>query len=1113
MAKHLSKFVSIFLLMIVISGINAQNIRQTLIKSNADYAIVRVDFMNYHTNQVLVNGELMQTLVMENAYPLLKKGDPELLKSTFSLIVPENSNPEIQVLDAQFSEIQNFKLAPSKGMIFRNVNPEDVPYAKNDSYNSAEYLLGAPAAIGQDYQLRDYHGVVVQTYPFDYNPANEQLKVYSSVTLKITYNGTGVVKAAQKSNKTFDDVYSRQFLNYRSDYRSNPVTENGDMLIISPDEFMESLQPYIEWKKKTGYNVEMVSVADAGGNSTAIKSYVTEYYNEHNLVFLLIVGDNNFFPAPTQSGEYSDNLLTQIVGNDYYPDIILGKISAENVEQIETQVQRFLEYEQNPSNTDHLPVFCGIGSQEGGSYSDNGEIDWQHIRLIDNKLLGYTYTSGYELFEGSQGGLDAAGSPSATDVANAVNAGVGIITYCGHGNYNLWGTTSFSNNHVNALTNKGKLPFIISVACLNGDYANKTCFAESWVRATKDGTPTGAVGFLGSTINQPWNPPMRAQDEMINMLVDTTGTIKKITFGGMFFNGMIKMLDTYNSDATATFRTWILFGDPTLLMRTAVPSQLNVEHLPVLPVGVTDITFSSPVENAKVTVSKNGEIIAVGNIENGSFEANLEEAYTPADTLDVVATALNHIPYVGIIQFIPNDGPYLLCNDIQISDNGNNDNQADYGETINVTPTFKNVGSAAANNSHITFTTDDSHVTMLNSTLTINSLAPDASTTQNNAFSFKVSNAVPNNHNAQFTMLIVTGSDSIVSSKNITLRAPKLAVSNMVIDDTESGNSNGHVDFEETATLTFTLRNVGSSKSVPGTVTITNPAGELAVQTSTSSVNALDPNGTQNITCQVVADESVQSTAITFMRVIYTAGNYSVTEYFPVKIGAVREDWETGDLTAMEWENPSQKPWYVTTQNPYEGDYCLRSGQISNGSSTILRITTDCSVTDTISFYYKVSSEENYDMLSFLIDGQKIGEWSGVSGWARAAFPVDSGSHTFAWRYSKDYYASYGSDCAWIDNIEFPSGSIKSPVSIETRTEADIQVMPNPTQDFVYVNTDNDVNNATYRVFDINGRLIIGGKLNGNRTKISLINCTKGVYILNILEGSDVIKTEKIVKQ
>ena len=52
MAKHLSKFISIFLLMIVISGINAQNIRQTLIKSNADYAIVRVDFMNYHTNHL-----------------------------------------------------------------------------------------------------------------------------------------------------------------------------------------------------------------------------------------------------------------------------------------------------------------------------------------------------------------------------------------------------------------------------------------------------------------------------------------------------------------------------------------------------------------------------------------------------------------------------------------------------------------------------------------------------------------------------------------------------------------------------------------------------------------------------------------------------------------------------------------------------------------------------------------------------------------------------------------------------------------------------------------------------------------------------------------------------
>ena len=270
-------------------------------------------------------------------------------------------------------------------------------------------------------------------------------------------------------------------------------------------------------------------------------------------------------------------------------------------------MQRFIEYEQNPAETSHFTSFMGIASDEGPG--DENEYDYQHIRNIDNKLLSYTYTSGYELFEGSQGGLDNNGNPTATMVANGVNNGVGIINYCGHGSTSSWGTSNFNNNNVNALTNVGKLPFVISVACLNGEYDAGICFAESWLRATDNGEPSGAVGFVGSTISQPWNSPMCAQDAMIDMLIGTTPENQKFTYGGMFFNGLIKMLDVYN-DVDVT-RTWILFGDPTLLMRTAEPQELLVSYNEILPLGVPTATFSSAVENAKITVTKNAEIIGI----------------------------------------------------------------------------------------------------------------------------------------------------------------------------------------------------------------------------------------------------------------------------------------------------------------------------------------------------------------------------------------------------------------------------------------------------------------------------------------------------------------------
>ena len=67
--------------------VQAQNIRYTLLSSTQNEAVVRVDFGTYHTETVTVNGEEMQTLHSADAYPIMKKGSPELLQTAFSLSV------------------------------------------------------------------------------------------------------------------------------------------------------------------------------------------------------------------------------------------------------------------------------------------------------------------------------------------------------------------------------------------------------------------------------------------------------------------------------------------------------------------------------------------------------------------------------------------------------------------------------------------------------------------------------------------------------------------------------------------------------------------------------------------------------------------------------------------------------------------------------------------------------------------------------------------------------------------------------------------------------------------------------------------------------------------
>ncbi|MGB2863112.1 MAG: leucine-rich repeat domain-containing protein, partial [Sedimentisphaerales bacterium] len=130
------------------------------------------------------------------------------------------------------------------------------------------------------------------------------------------------------------------------------------------------------------------------------------------------------------------------------------------------------------------------------------------------------------------------------------------------------------------------------------------------------------------------------------------------------------------------------------------------------------------------------------------------------------------------------------------------------------------------------------------------------------------------------------------------------------------------------------------------------------------------------------------------------------------------DDFEMGDFNNLDWKSSGDAEWVISTE-AHSGNYCAQAGSINNNDTSTLSVILDC-VEGNITFYCKISSEQKFDYLKFYIDGAEQDKWSGDQGWIEVSFPVEAGTRTFEWTYSKDSSTSRGEDTAWIDDIVFP---------------------------------------------------------------------------------------------
>ncbi len=1012
-------------------GVNADTpmkIQERLVSSSEEEIIVDVKVGGFFKEMVMTPRGEQMIVSADDMASMLVAGAPDLPLYPISMIIGDKAEMNVSVLKSEYVDFENVEVAPSKGDFSRDINPDDVPYTYGDVYQQDAFFPAQQASLENPYVIRDFRGQNMLVYPYAYNPVTKTLRVYTYLRLavnKVSENGINQKVSYRKNNtitSEFDAAYKRRFINYDNDSRALLIDE-GEMLVVCADKYMQAIQTFIDWKNISGRPTKMVASSSTGSDDK-LKQYLAEYYkNNPKLSYVLLVGEHLDIPAHLMNSGRSDNYFGMLEGDDFYEEVFVGRLSVKNVEDLENQINKIIYYERDIDETaTWLSNGAGIAAKEGTGHFN--EYDYEHMDFIRDTLLNYTYTNVSQHY-------DKVNAPTADDLVNRFNEGVGIINYCNHGTITSWVVTEFSNDHVHQLTNDYKLPFIWSVACDNGCFNIDECFAEAWMSAKnpETGAPTGAIGGMFSTILQPWRPPMYGQDEMVAILSEWREGYRH-TLGGASCNGNMYVLDMFKDElGEETHNTWILFGDPSMMLRTEAPKRMNVSAVPsTLNTGMTSLAVNADTDFGIATLSMDDKVIASAYVENGTANLTFPEL-SEAGKAKIVVVGYNKVTEIIDINILPATGAYIIVDSFNINQE---DAQVDCNEYIDLSLNVKNIGVEKTDNVTLTLSTASEYIEVIDSTEIITSIDVEELISLEKAFRFYVGADVPNNEKISF---ILTSTDEIgtyQTSFNIEAYAPEFVLNEISI------LPNTMVNPGETATLKLAFDNIGNSTAYDVLTELFIGSSDIEFANTTIRTDEVAAGETFFVTTDFTVSSSAELSSV--YEVVYSVSSkYNVFKSkYELVIGSIADDFETGDFTTYDWVL-ANNPWVIDNTSPYEGLYCAKSAIIGHGKYSMLKIEIDVQASGDLKFYRKVSSEQDADYLAFVVDSRERERWSGEVDWDVYSYKLSKGKHTIEWRYVKDDETSEGNDGAAIDMVTFPPHAVISPFEAVADLKAKLQ--------------------------------------------------------------------------
>ena len=407
------------------------------------------------------------------------------------------------------------------------------------------------------------------------------------------------------------------------------------------------------------------------GGPELLRQYLRERFEDETKVplhYVLLVGDYQDVPAfsiATSIPSFVSDQPTMCLGGldpgsptqaDVYPDVAYGRLSVRASDEDElaaayVAAAKILKYDRNPASGNWMGNSLVVASFDD---ADLDKVGGHNTSVFMRDLVNagaaidtqtdmgveYVVSAPYEPTSPPYylyGGVDeipsavlagfAVGEDAVDAVISTINSGVGLLVYRGHGYPYGWADPNLIVSDIlHALDNGDMTPVIYQGTCSTGDFTGVgtgDCLSEAWLKKSE----RGAVGVFGATAVTSSRPPGFLEcfwdgfdptyDASENGYVQSMRPAEALNFENYYYAGA-----SVSPGELETIQQMHWFGDPEMMLRTAVPKAYSVsilddeDELDSLQVGATYEDFKVYVEFAATQQPVEGARVCIRRIEN-----------------------------------------------------------------------------------------------------------------------------------------------------------------------------------------------------------------------------------------------------------------------------------------------------------------------------------------------------------------------------------------------------------------------------------------------------------------------------------------------------------------